>query len=335
MEHSNRLNEINLSFDDTVSYLSGVRAASSAFLTSDPQSDSTLPIVRRNLARIKLIAIAGTALLENMQADRALAVLRNRCSWGAGSPRVMVAVHNRLEAAAAESFIRRLPIQRSRCHIVPQNGHNETVGNALRLFRERIDPHAKAWAAKRMILFLVRRGGKGKPQFVTPFTAGQGTTCGEWTRAVWHSSDGEPLCGFIKGSPISGSCPVGCRFCYLQMLYGDHMQLALNLENLAEELASKKWRGFHYPINFGETGGLVECDEWFADDAGDGSMVQFVIDACARANVTPFFLTKIRYPSYLRFNGRVQVGVSAMPEGLRRTLAPHGSPTGELVTSLA
>jgi hypothetical protein len=50
--------------------------------------------------------------------------------------------------------------------------------------------------------------------------------------------------------------------------------------------------------------------------------------------VTPFFLTKIRYPRYLSFRGKVQVGVSAMPEPVRQWLAPHGSPADELLESL-
>jgi hypothetical protein len=64
-------------------------------------------------------------------------------------------------------------------------------------------------------------------------------------------------------------------------------------------------------------------------------MAQFVIDACAEAEVTPFFLTKLRYPRYLRFHGKVQVGISLMPEPVRAWLAPNGSPADELLDSLA
>jgi hypothetical protein len=118
------------------------------------------------------------------------------------------------------------------------------------------------------------------------------------------------------------------------MPYTDGMDVALNCEDLRDELLCK-WRGYGYPINFGETSGLVEYDEWFADEDGTGSMIQFVIDACAEAHVTPFFLTKIRYPGYLRFRGKVQVGISLMPEAVREWVAPNGSPAEELLDSLA
>jgi hypothetical protein len=121
--------------------------------------------------------------------------------------------------------------------------------------------------------------------------------------------------------------------CYLQMSYTDGMDIALNLEDLREELM-EKWTDVAYPINFGETSGLVEYDEWFADPDGTGSVIQTIIDMCAAANVTPFFLTKIRFPWYLQFRGKVQVGVSLMPEAVREWMAPHGSPADELLDGL-
>ncbi len=301
--------------------------------SEDP--DHTRDIVRGNLARIKLITVAGTALLHDHQADRALRVIWKRCEYGTEPPLVMIAVHNGAEANAAKAFAGRLPNGPSQCHMVRQDGHNETVGNAIRLYRERFDPHAEPSTAKRFILCLKRRGGKGKPTFISQFTGGQGTTCGEWTPVLDRDADGRPIQGFMKANLSVGFCPVECPFCYLQMPYTDGMDVALNWEDLATELASEKWRGFNYPISFGETGGLVEYDEWFADEHGNGSMIQFVIDACAQANVTPFFLTKIRFPRYLVFNGRVQVGISLMPEPIRRSMAPYGSPSDELLDSLA
>ena len=94
------------------------------------------------------------------------------------------------------------------------------------------------------------------------------------------------------------------------MPYTDGMDVALNWEDLAAELR-KKWFQYEYPINFGETSGLVEYDEWFSDKDGNGSMIQFVIDACNEAEVTPFFLTKIRYPQYLRFQRQGSSGYFA------------------------
>jgi hypothetical protein len=204
---------------------------------------------------------------------------------------------------------------------------------ALEVYREEIDESASAFEAKRRMLILTRRGGQGKPQFVTPFIAGQGTTCGEWTQVVGFNKDGTPIKGFLKASVAVGFCPVECPFCYLQSYATEAMEIALNVGDLATELVNE-WRGLAHPINFGETGGLVEVDEWFADEHGKGSLVQAAIDACARAGVTPFFLTKIRYPAYLQFNGRVQTGISLMPESIRVEMAPHGSPSDELLSSL-
>ena len=138
----------------------------------------------------------------------------------------------------------------------------------------------------------------------------------------------------MKASVAVGFCPVECPYCYLNMPYTDGMDIALNWEDLARELRTK-WKGYEYPINFGETSGLVEYDEWFSEDDGTGSMIQYVIDACENATVTPFFLTKIRYPRYLKFRGKVQVGISLMPEPVRRWVAPNGSPAEELLDSLA
>ena len=215
-----------------------------------------------------------------------------------------------------------------------QRGHNETVGNAITLYRKEVDPAADAFTAKRGSLFLTRRGGKGAANFVSPFTGGAGTTCGEWTPPMVRNPDGTVLKGFMKAAVAVGFCPVECPYCYLNMPYTDGMDVAVNWEDLAGELRTK-WRGFKYPVNFGETRGLVEYDEWFAEPGGEGSIIQYVIDACAAADVTPFFLTKIRYPRHLRFTGKVQAGISLMPEPVRQWVAPHGSPAEELLDSLA
>jgi len=296
--------------------------------------ERTREIVKRNLSTIRLVTIAGPLLLHDEQRQRATALLSNRGQWGQTPPLVMLAVHNDEEEAAAKRFGLEEGGETGMCSIVSQKGHNETVGNAIALYRQKFEEAAEPFKAKRHCLFLTRRGGKGKPTFVSPFVSGQGTTCGEWTRPVVRKPDGTVIKGFMKASVAVGFCPVGCPYCYLNMPYTDGMDVALNWEDLEAELTSK-WTGYHFPINFGETSGLVEYDEWFASDDGHGSMVQFVIDACARANVTPFFLTKIRYPDYLDFRGRVQVGISLMPEPVREWLAPNGSPTDELLGSLA
>lgn len=297
-------------------------------------ADKTRAIVRDNLARIRLIAVAGPLLCHENQASRVLRLLQTRKAWGIDPPLVMLAVHDGDEAAAAEAFQAGAAARLARFSVKYQEGHNQTVGNAVELFRNEFLPDADPFTAKRQSLYLTNRGGKGKANFVSPFLGGQGTTCGEWTRPMVRNKDGTVTKGFMKASVAVGFCPVECPYCYLNMPYTDGMDVALNWEDLATELR-KKWSRYQYPINFGETSGLVEYDEWFVTEDGEGSMIQFVIDACNAAEVTPFFLTKIRYPRYLRFNGKVQVGISLMPEPVRRWVAPNGSPAEELLDSLA
>lgn len=299
-----------------------------------PVADQSSSIVRQNMARIKLFTVAGPLLCHTAQANRVVRLLENRRSWGLERPLVMLAVHSEDKRAAAERFQTGAARDLARYVIVRQKGHNETIGNAISVFRQQFDSTADPFTAKRQSLYLTRRGGKGKPNFVSPFLDGAGTTCGEWTRPVVRNPDGTVIKGFMKASVAVGFCPVECPYCYLNMPYTEAMDVALNWEDLADEL-QKKWRRYQYPINFGETSGLVEYDEWFAKPDGTGSMIQFVIDACAAAGVTPFFLTKIRYPRYLKFNGKVQVGISLMPEPVRRWVAPNGSPAEELLDSLA
>ncbi len=297
-------------------------------------NDQTREIVRRNLARIRLISVAGPILCNERQSDRVLGLLRNRRAWGIDPPLLMQAIHNDAEMAAAQQFQSGPACELARFVCVRQNGHNETVGQAIELFRREFQADADPFTSKRQSLFLTRRGGKGKPSFVSPFLGGQGTTCGEWTRPMVRNPDGTVIKGFMKAAMAVGFCPVECPYCYLNMPYTDGMDVAMNWEDLATELRTK-WRGYQYPINFGETSGLVEYDEWFSSPDGEGSMIQFVIDACAEAEVTPFFLTKIRYPRYLRIRGKVQVGISLMPDAVRQWVAPYGSPAEELLDSLA
>jgi hypothetical protein len=299
-----------------------------------PIVDQSAFVVRTNMARIKLITVAGPLLISAPQANRVVRLLENRRSWGIEPPLVMLAVHNDDEHAAAERFQAEAARDLARSIIVRQKGHNETVGHAIGVFREQFDPTADPFTAKRQSLYLTRRGGKGKPNFISPFIDGAGTTCGEWTRPMVRNADGTVIKGFMKALVAVGFCPVECPYCYLNMPYTDGMDVALNWEDLADEL-QEKWRQYLYPINFGETSGLVEYDEWFAAPNGTGSIIQFVINACADAEVTPFFLTKVRYPRYLRFDGKVQVGISLMPEPVRTWLAPNGSPADELLDSLA
>ena len=297
-------------------------------------ADQTRKVVRDNLDRIRLITVAGPLLCNESQASRVLRVLQNRKRWGIEPPLVMLAVHDDDETHATARFQAGPAANLARFVVIRQDGHNKTVGNAVELFRKEFIADADPFTAKRQSLYLTNRGGMGKANFISPFLGGQGTTCGEWTRPMVRNKDGTVTKGFMKASVAVGFCPVECPYCYLNMPYTDGMDVALNWEDLAAELR-KKWFRYEYPINFGETSGLVEYDEWFVDEDGNGSMIQFVINACNEAEVTPFFLTKIRYPQYLRFEGKVQVGISLMPESVRRWVAPHGSPAEELLESLA
>ena len=296
--------------------------------------DRTREIVRDNLARIRLVSVAGPIVRDERQTRRLLSLLNRRREWDIEPPLLSLAVHSSEEEDAAEAFVQGPGRQLGRYVIARQNGHNESVGHAIELFRKEFDPQADAFTVKRQSLILTKRGGKGKANFVSPFLGGQGTTCGEWTRPMVRKPDGTVIKGFMKASVAVGFCPVECPYCYLNMPYTNGMDIALNWDDLADEL-KQKWAGYAYPINFGETSGLVEYDEWFANSDGEGSMIQFIIDACAEAKVTPFFLTKIRYPDYLRFSGRVQAGISLMPEPVRRWVAPNGSPADELLSSLS
>jgi hypothetical protein len=232
-------------------------------------------------------------------------LLRNRARCGPDElPLIVPFVGDAAGDDDAASSLNREASSLGRVLPVFQEDFGRHVGTALEVYKEEIDPSAQAFAAKRRMLILTRRGGQGKPQFVSPFTAGEGTTCGCWTKVVDYSKDGTPTKGFMKASVAVGFCPVECPFCYLQSYATEAIEIALNLGDLETELIND-WRGFRRPINFGETGGLIEVDEWFAGQNGEGSLVQAVIDACAKARVTPFFLTKVRYPTYLRFSGRV------------------------------
>ena len=200
-----------------------------------PFRDKTRDAVRNNMAQIKLITAAGPLLSVPAQTNRVISLLENRHSWGFVPPLVMLAVHNDNEEVAANQFI----LQDNKLAeyvVVRQKGHNETVGNAISLFRNSFDPNLDPFMAKRKTLFLTRRGGKGKPHFISPFTGGAGTTCGEWTRPVVRHPDGTVTKGFIKAAVAVGFCPVECPFCYLNLAYTDGMDIVLNWKDLAEEL---------------------------------------------------------------------------------------------------
>ena len=181
-------------------------------LTTCLVADRSASIIRQNMAKIKLFTVAGPLLCHPAQAHRIIRLLENRRSWGIKIPVTMLAVHSEDEQTAAEQFKSGAARDLARYIVVRQKGHNETVGNAIDLFRQQFDPAADPFTAKRQSLYLTRRGGKGKPNFVSPFLGGVGTTCGEWTRPMVRNADGTIIKGFMKASVavgvLSGRMPI-------------------------------------------------------------------------------------------------------------------------------
>src|SRR5688500_13110268 len=93
--------------------------------------DRSASVVRKNMAKIKLLTVAGPLLCHAAQADRVVRLLKNRRSWGIERPLVMLAVHSDNEQAAAERFHSGAAGDLAQYIIVRQKGHNETVSNAI------------------------------------------------------------------------------------------------------------------------------------------------------------------------------------------------------------
>ncbi|MBI3465949.1 MAG: hypothetical protein HY000_23275 [Planctomycetes bacterium] len=95
--------------------------------------DRTREIVRGNLARIKLLSVAGPILCDERQTERVLRLLRNRRAWGIEPPLLMLAIHDDEEEAAAEQFRSGTAGDLARFMSVRQKGHNETVGHQMKI----------------------------------------------------------------------------------------------------------------------------------------------------------------------------------------------------------
>ena len=101
--------------------------------TTYPLVDQSASVVRANMARLKLLTVAGPLLCHTDQADRIVRLLENRRSWGIERPLVMLAVHSDDEKVAARQFQSGATRDLAHYLIVQQKGHNETVGNAIKL----------------------------------------------------------------------------------------------------------------------------------------------------------------------------------------------------------
>ena len=73
-------------------------------LATCPVVDQSASIIRQNMAKIKLLTVAGPLLCHPEQTHRIVRLLPNRHSWGIERPLVMLAVHSDDEKAAAERF---------------------------------------------------------------------------------------------------------------------------------------------------------------------------------------------------------------------------------------
>src|SRR5438093_10797154 len=105
-------------------------------------ADQSASIIHQNMAKIKLLTVAGPLLCHPAQAHRVVQLLENRLSRGIERPLVMLAAHSDDEQAAAEQFKSGAAHDLAHYIMVRQKGHNETVGNAIDLFRPQFDPAA-------------------------------------------------------------------------------------------------------------------------------------------------------------------------------------------------
>src|SRR5689334_7123521 len=98
--------------------------------------DCSTEVVRQNLGRIKLISVAGPLLCDDRQRSRVLRLLENRRNWGIPNPLIMLAVHNEREECAANEFTSGPASELAQFATKRQRGHNESVGQAIELFRQ-------------------------------------------------------------------------------------------------------------------------------------------------------------------------------------------------------
>jgi hypothetical protein len=101
------------------------------------------------MAKIKLLTVAGPLLCHPAQTNRVVRLLEDRQAWSIERPLVMLAVHGNDEKAAAKQFQSGVACDLAEYVIVHQKGHNETVGNAIKLFRQQFDSTADPFTAKK------------------------------------------------------------------------------------------------------------------------------------------------------------------------------------------
>lgn len=197
---------------------------------------------------------------------------------------------------------------------IPATNRAEDVGLAMYRF---------SGVKKKEILFLSRR-----VNFIGRFTAGAGTTCGEWTRPV----DAKGRKGFFKASASLGVCPVRCDFCYLRGVPFGSNSIALNVGEYAAQVARPRKvrnRTVVPPVvNLSETGGLIE----WATEYGLQKLVQAYTDATLNAGSIPYWLTK-RPITGVNFKG-AHVGISLNPWAVMSARSPGAGCPNDLLAFL-
>ncbi len=302
----------------------------------------------KRLADIDLIAL-DSGVLSGDPGQRALRLLHNRRMIAPDRlPVVLFMLHQFSDRNAVEQFIvQAQPLSQS-IQVIEEKSRNQTATHALALHAQHF-PAIAHQERKERLLLLGRRGGGGKPEFVKPFTGGEGTTCGTWTPVVAYRKGKQewiagtrpkeeeigaiPIRGFIRGSYAQGVCPAECSFCYLRGLQGFGIKcLYLNIEDVLPELDALP-RGT--VINWAELGGPVEQDPWMVDEQGKGSMVQTILDLSTPRGITSFFLTKGVYEPYLQLQGRLALfAISLNAPVISSVFEPGGASAEERLRGL-
>lgn len=309
------------------------------------------------LTEIDVIAL-DAAVADGEAGERASRLLRNRQRTAPDRlPSLLIAVHDQsgtgnsaaTELAAAQRMAQQAAPLCQRIQIIRQKNRSEGSLRALEFHRQWF-PETAERERKDRILLLGRRGGGGQPQFIAPFVGGAGTTCGAWTPVVayqhghrtWiagtrskeEEREATPIRGFLRGNYAQGVCPAECSFCYLRGVRGMGIkQILLNLEDVTPELDVLP-RGS--VINWAELGGPVEQDPWFVDEAGNGSLVQTILDRSTERGIVAFFLTKGVYEPYLKLDGRLALlAISLNAPAISKVFEPGGAPPEARLKGLA
>jgi DNA repair photolyase len=314
-------------------------------------------VMLSRLSNIDVIAL-DAAVASGVAGERAYRLLQNRRRVAPDRlPLLLITTHEdskdarvlaEEQAAARQMAARVAPF----CHeikVAREKGRTETAAKVLALHRTYF-PETVDQERKERVLLLGRRGGKGKPEFIAPFVGGTGTTCGTWTPVVayqkgkttWiagtrpksEEQGATPIRGFLRGNYAQGVCPAECSFCYLRGLQGMGMkQILLNIDDCTRELDALPPGSV---VNWAELGGPVEQDPWFVDADGRGSLVQDILDYSTERNIVAFFLTKGKYESYLRLEGRLALfAISLNAPAISEVFEPGGATAEERLSGLA